>query len=78
MTLKGHRLLSEADIIIYAGSLVPKEILSVCRTNASVFDSAGMNLDEVTEVYKNIKIKMELLCDFIQGIPLYMEQFRSR
>jgi len=69
LTLKGHRLLSEADIIIYAGSLVPKELLSVCRNNASVFDSAGMNLDEVTEVYKKNKNKDGIIVRLHTGDP---------
>lgn len=30
ITLRGHRLISEADVIIYAGSLVNPELLDFC------------------------------------------------
>ncbi len=48
ITLKGRRLLDEADCIVYAGSLINVELLSPCK--ASRYDSAGMNLDEILEV----------------------------
>lgn len=48
ITVKGRRLLDEADIIVFAGSLVNKEILAGCR--AEIFDSKGMNLDEIVEL----------------------------
>ena len=48
ITLKGRKLLDEADCIVYAGSLVNKELLRGC--SAEIHDSAGMNLEETTEV----------------------------
>jgi precorrin-4/cobalt-precorrin-4 C11-methyltransferase len=48
ITVKGRRLLDQADCIVYAGSLVNPEILAGCT--AKVHDSAGMNLDEIIEV----------------------------
>ncbi len=48
ITLKGRRLLDEADCIVYAGSLVNRELLDGCR--ADIYDSQGMNLDEIVEV----------------------------
>ncbi len=48
LTLKGRRLLDEADVVIYAGSLVNPELLRGIR--AEIFDSAGMELDEIIEV----------------------------
>jgi precorrin-4/cobalt-precorrin-4 C11-methyltransferase len=45
ITLKGRKLLDRADIVIYAGSLVNPELLKGIR--AEIFDSAGMNLDEI-------------------------------
>ncbi|MFZ5647317.1 MAG: precorrin-4 C(11)-methyltransferase [Bacillota bacterium] len=50
ITLKGARILSEADVVIYAGSLVNPEILNKCRPGAEIYNSAGMNLEEVLEV----------------------------
>lgn len=51
ITVKGQKLLNTAAIVIYAGSLVSKEILKECRTDCKIFDSASMNLTEVSEIY---------------------------
>ena len=48
ITLKGRRLLDEADIIVYAGSLVNPVLLD--GVQAEVYDSAGMNLDAIMDV----------------------------
>jgi precorrin-4/cobalt-precorrin-4 C11-methyltransferase len=48
ITVKGARLLREADVVVYAGSLVDRELVRTYAPNARVFDSAGMNLEETT------------------------------
>ena len=48
ITVKGQRLLNEADVVIYTGSLVPEALIS--GLNAEIHNSAGMNLDEVFEI----------------------------
>lgn len=48
ITVKGKRLLKEADVIIYTGSLVPKALLT--DLSAEIHNSAGLNLDEVFEI----------------------------
>ena len=50
ITLRGKKLLDEADVVVYAGSLVNHEILKGCRADARLFNSAGMNLAEIVEV----------------------------
>jgi precorrin-4/cobalt-precorrin-4 C11-methyltransferase len=45
ITVKGQRLLREADLVIFTGSLVPRTLLT--GLSAELRDSAGMNLDEV-------------------------------
>lgn len=47
ITVKGQRLVSEADLIIYAGSLVPVEVIEKRKKTCDVKNSAGMTLDEV-------------------------------
>ena len=47
ITLRGKKLLEEADVIIYAGSLVNPELLKYARKDCEIFDSAYMTLDEV-------------------------------
>lgn len=50
ITVKGQRLLSEADVVIYAGSLVNPEILKICKPDAKIYNSAEMTLAEVIRV----------------------------
>jgi precorrin-4/cobalt-precorrin-4 C11-methyltransferase len=45
ITVKGQRLLAEADLVVYTGSLVPKALITGLQ--CEVHDSAGLNLDEV-------------------------------
>ena len=49
ITLRGARLLKEAGMIIYAGSLVNPELLKYAEKGCEIYDSAGMTLDEVIE-----------------------------
>lgn len=50
ITVRGQRLLSEADVVIYAGSLVSRELLDWARQDARIYDSATMDLEQVLEV----------------------------
>lgn len=50
ITLRGDRLLREADIVIWAGSLVNPAVLEVCRDDAEIHDSARMTLEDVIAV----------------------------
>jgi precorrin-4/cobalt-precorrin-4 C11-methyltransferase len=50
ITVKGARLLGEADVVIYAGSLVDLELVKSYAPDAVVWDSAGMTLQETVGV----------------------------
>jgi precorrin-4/cobalt-precorrin-4 C11-methyltransferase len=50
ITVKGARLLREADLVVYAGSLVDRELVRTYAANAQVYDSASMTLEETTSV----------------------------
>lgn len=47
ITLRCLKALQAADLVIYAGSLVNREILQHCRADCRQVDSAGLNLDQV-------------------------------
>jgi precorrin-4/cobalt-precorrin-4 C11-methyltransferase len=53
ITIRGARLISEADMIIYAGSLVNPELLDNAKKDCRIYDSSRMNLEEIREIYKN-------------------------
>lgn len=50
ITVKGKRLIDEADVIIYAGSLVNPQVLSGAKADARIYNSASMTLPEVIAV----------------------------
>jgi len=50
ITVRGQRLLQEADVIIYAGSLVNPEHLELAKDGCKIYDSASMTLEEVINV----------------------------
>jgi len=49
ITVKGMKALSEADLVIYAGSLVPEAVLKWTKT-AECINSASLHLDEITHM----------------------------
>ena len=50
ITVRGAKLLGEADVIIYAGSLVNPALLDYKKEGCVVYDSAGMTMEEVIAV----------------------------
>ncbi len=50
ITVRGARLLGEADVIVYAGSLVNPALLEYKKVDCAVYDSAKMTLEEVIAV----------------------------
>lgn len=53
ITLRGKKLLENADVIIYAGSLVNPELLQYAKMDCEIHNSAYMTLDEVISVIEN-------------------------
>ena len=52
ITVRGAKLLSQADVIIYAGSLVNPALLDYKKEGCAVYNSAEMTLEEVFAVMK--------------------------
>lgn len=50
ITIRGAKLLQEADVVIYAGSLVNPELLSYTKEGCQIHNSAQMTLEEVIDV----------------------------
>ena len=53
ITLRGKKLLENADVIIYAGSLVNPELLQYAKADCEIHNSAYMTLEEVISVIEN-------------------------
>lgn len=52
VSVRGKRMLETADLILYAGSLVPRELTEYAKPGATVRSSAGMTLEEQFETMK--------------------------
>ena len=52
VSVRGRRMLEQADLILYAGSLVPRELTDCHKPGAVVRSSADMNLDEQCTLMK--------------------------
>ena len=50
ITVRGQRLLQQADVVIYAGSLVNPQLLRETKPDCRIYNSAKMTLEEVLEV----------------------------
>jgi precorrin-4/cobalt-precorrin-4 C11-methyltransferase len=53
ITVKGRRALQGADVVIYAGSLVPEALLQWTRPEINCISSAGMHLEEIIRTIEN-------------------------
>src|SRR3954468_12125724 len=48
ITVRGQRLLAAAPVCLYAGRLVPVELLDSCPAGGGLVDTADLSLDEIT------------------------------
>lgn len=51
ITVRGRDLLARCPVCLYAGSIVPKELLAYCPTNARIVDTAPLSLDDIEAEY---------------------------
>ena len=52
ITVRGMKLIQDADVMIYAGSLVNPELLAYAKKDCEIYNSAEMSLDEIIDVMK--------------------------
>lgn len=69
ITVKGARLLREAQVVVYAGSLVDFKLVRTYAPNARIYDSAGMNLEETTQVLAQAALAGEKAVRLHTGDP---------
>ena len=69
ITVKGARYLAEADVIIYAGSLVNPALLNLCKKGAEIHNSAYMTLDEVVDVIARAESEGKMTVRLHTGDP---------
>lgn len=69
ITVKGRRIIEQADTIIYAGSLVNREIIGCRKPGAEVHNSASMTLEDVIEVIKSSAASEKIIARVHTGDP---------
>lgn len=69
ITVRGMRLLEEADLLIYAGSLVSQEFIGFLKPGAGVYNSAAMTLEEVCQVILSAEEKGQTTVRLHTGDP---------
>ena len=47
ITVKGQRLIRQCPLVLYAGSLVPKEVILAANPDAEIVNTADLSLDEI-------------------------------
>ena len=78
ITVRGQKLLGEADIIIYAGSLVNPALLDLKKEGCVVYNSATMTLEQVIDVMKEAESKGQTVARLHTGDPCLYGAIREQ
>jgi precorrin-4/cobalt-precorrin-4 C11-methyltransferase len=76
ITLKGRRLLDEADCIVYAGSLINVQLFEGCK--AQLHNSATMNLDEILDTMSKAWRKNQKVVRLHTGDPAFFGAIKEQ
>ncbi len=69
ITVRGLRLLQQADVVIYAGTLVNRELLTETKPGALLYDSGTMTLEEVMDAVEKAESRGEMTVRLHTGDP---------
>lgn len=78
ITVRGQKYLQEADVIIYAGSLVNPELLELKKEGCQVYNSAFMTLEEVIDVMKEAEGQGKMTVRLHTGDPCVYGAIREQ
>lgn len=78
ITLRGKKLLEEADVIIYAGSLVNPQLLKYAKEGCEIHNSALLSLEEVLEIMKKAHQEGKDLVRLHTGDPSIYSAIREQ
>lgn len=69
ITVKGAKLIESCPVVLYTGSLVPKEVIAYARKDARVMDSSSMDLNQIVEILKEAHQKEQDVARVHTGDP---------
>lgn len=78
ITVKGRRVLEQADVVIYAGSLVWDAHLEFCKPECKTYNSAGLTLEEVVAIIRQENAGDALIVRLHTGDPTLYGAIREQ
>lgn len=69
ITVRGQKLLQQADVVIYAGSLVNPALLKETKEDCEIYNSAKMTLEEVIDIMKRAHQQQKMTVRLHTGDP---------
>ena len=78
ITIRGKKFLEEADVIIYAGSLVNPQLLDYAKEGCQIYNSAKMTLEEVLDVMREAEKAEKITVRLHTGDPCLYGAIREQ
>ncbi len=78
ITVKGQKAIDNADVIIYAGSLVPHAVIATRKADTEVYNSASMDLTEIIDVITNAVANKKTVARVHTGDPSIYGSIREQ
>src|SRR5215211_4611602 len=78
ITIKAKRLLENADIVIYSGSLLNPEILNFAKKGANLYDAAKLDRNQIYEILRDSTKNGKLAIRFHDGDPAIFSTIREQ
>lgn len=78
ITVRGKKYLEEADVVIYAGSLVNPQLLEYTKENCEIYNSAKMTLEEVLQVMARAESEGKITVRLHTGDPCIYGAIREQ
>ena len=68
LTVKAKKLIQKADVVVYSGSLIPKDIIKLCK-KAELHDAAKLVREQIFDILKYAALKKKLVVRLHDGDP---------
>lgn len=78
ITVRGQKFLEQADVVIYAGSLVNPELLKSTKEGCRIYNSAKMTLEEVLDVMMDAEKEKKMTVRLHTGDPCLYGAIREQ
>ena len=78
ITVRGQKFLEQADVVIYAGSLVNPELLKSTKEGCRIYNSAKMTLEEVLDVMTDVEKEKKMTVRLHTGDPCLYGAIREQ